>query len=325
MRQTTIVLFLSLVVVSEALGQMRQRVLAELDQLPNAWRGLGLQARIGNGNTSAFTVGAEVTLHFRAERDCYIAMAHVDSHGRVALLTPRFGASDNRLQAGHKAGDASASTSLTVVISPPLGRERVYVVATQRPVDTQQIDTTVQLAARQPEAETVAVDLARRFREAVRGSGSAWAVATLNYRVLGRSQEVEYTSKDIIDYFTRRSKSLYRPSLDAHIRFDFNKATLDDTARQALDVWGEALQDKAMQGAVFVIGGHTDDVGPEAYNLDLPRRRAEAVRAYLTQKFRLDPQRFSIKAYGESKPLEPGQSPAARTENRRVEFEMAGF
>jgi outer membrane protein OmpA-like peptidoglycan-associated protein len=317
------ILLLSLMIASEALGAMRQTVLAELDQLPNTWRELGLQARINDGASRAFALGTEVTFHFRAEQDSYLSMVHVDSHGVMSLITPQLGKSGSLLAGRRAISYPSASTRVATVIAPPLGRERVYVVATQRPIDTAKLEKIVNWAPGPMAPETAAVTLARLFRERVLGAGETSAVVKLDYRVLGRSQDIEYTSQDIVGYFTQRPKSLYRPSLDVHIHFAFDSDALDGKAQEALDVWGEALQDRAMASAVFVIGGHTDDVGTAAYNLRLSQWRAEKVQVYLTQKFHLNARRFRIKAYGESRPLEPAQSPAARAANRRVEFELA--
>jgi outer membrane protein OmpA-like peptidoglycan-associated protein len=317
------ILLLSLMIASEVLGGMRQTVLAELDQLPNTWRELGLQARINDGASRAFALGTEVTFHFRAEQDSYLSMVHVDSHGALSLFTPRLGESDSLLTGRRTSSYPSASARVAAVIAPPLGRERVYVVATQQPIDTAKIEQMVNAAPGQVAPEAAAVTLARLFRERVLGAGDASAVVKLDYHVLGRSQDIEYTSQDIVGYFTQRPKSIYRPSLDVHINFVFDSDALDDKAQEALNVWGEALQDPALDSAVFTIGGHTDDVGTAAYNLHLSQRRAEKVQVYLTQKFHLNARRFRIKAYGESRPLEPAQSPAARAANRRVEFELA--
>lgn len=69
------------------------------------------------------------------------------------------------------------------------------------------------------------------------------------------------------------------------------------------------------------IQGHTDDTGTDAYNDALSNRRAKAVRDYLI-KAGVAPKRLVSKGYGESMPIAPGESDAARAENRRVEFKI---
>ena len=50
------------------------------------------------------------------------------------------------------------------------------------------------------------------------------------------------------------------------------------------------------------VEGHTDDVGSDASNLDLSKRRAKSVREYLIGKG-VKPKRLSSEGYGESRPL----------------------
>jgi outer membrane protein OmpA-like peptidoglycan-associated protein len=65
--------------------------------------------------------------------------------------------------------------------------------------------------------------------------------------------------------------------------------------------------------------GYTDDVGTQAYNLQLSQRRAEAVRDFLVQAG-ISPTILSTKGFGKSDPRVPGDSEQARAANRRVEI-----
>jgi outer membrane protein OmpA-like peptidoglycan-associated protein len=69
------------------------------------------------------------------------------------------------------------------------------------------------------------------------------------------------------------------------------------------------------------ISGHTDDVGSDAANLELSRKRAQAVVSYLTQNG-IEPARLIAKGYGESAPQVPNDSEANRAKNRRIEFKL---
>jgi OOP family OmpA-OmpF porin len=71
------------------------------------------------------------------------------------------------------------------------------------------------------------------------------------------------------------------------------------------------------------IGGHTDSRGSEAYNQKLSEERAQAVLAYLKEKFPdLHADQFTAVGYGESKPLVPNTSVLNMAKNRRVEFKV---
>ncbi|MCS7004894.1 MAG: OmpA family protein [Cytophagales bacterium] len=69
------------------------------------------------------------------------------------------------------------------------------------------------------------------------------------------------------------------------------------------------------------IGGHTDDVGSDAANLELSLKRAQAVAERL---YSLGIQKERIKAlgYGETQPLYPNTSDENRAKNRRIEFRI---
>ena len=69
-----------------------------------------------------------------------------------------------------------------------------------------------------------------------------------------------------------------------------------------------------------MIEGHTDSIGGRDYNLDLSRRRAQAVVEYLTS-LGVDASRLQVRGYGFDRPLD-GRS-AASVENRRVEAVLA--
>jgi outer membrane protein OmpA-like peptidoglycan-associated protein len=67
--------------------------------------------------------------------------------------------------------------------------------------------------------------------------------------------------------------------------------------------------------------GHTDSTGSDAHNLDLSERRALAVATYLNAQG-VDPRRFSIVGYGESRPIATNATAEGRALNRRVEIQL---
>ena len=67
------------------------------------------------------------------------------------------------------------------------------------------------------------------------------------------------------------------------------------------------------------IGGHTDSVADDAYNMELSQRRAESVRSYLIQKG-IHASRLTAKGYGETHPIAPNDTESGRARNRRVEL-----
>ena len=69
------------------------------------------------------------------------------------------------------------------------------------------------------------------------------------------------------------------------------------------------------------VSGHTDSTGAPAYNRDLSRRRAEAVKRYLVEHG-IDVARIQTRGAGPDEPLDTNRSAAGRARNRRIEFDI---
>jgi outer membrane protein OmpA-like peptidoglycan-associated protein len=67
------------------------------------------------------------------------------------------------------------------------------------------------------------------------------------------------------------------------------------------------------------IGGHTDNSGSRALNMDLSLRRANAVKSWLELKG-IASERMTTKGYGPDKPRVPNTSMENMKQNRRIEF-----
>ena len=70
------------------------------------------------------------------------------------------------------------------------------------------------------------------------------------------------------------------------------------------------------------VEGHTDSTGSEAYNVELGRRRADAVQNLRMQNG-VAAQRMEAVSYGEGQPIADNSSPEGRQLNRRVEIKIA--
>jgi outer membrane protein OmpA-like peptidoglycan-associated protein len=70
------------------------------------------------------------------------------------------------------------------------------------------------------------------------------------------------------------------------------------------------------------IVGHTDASGDDQRNLELSARRADAVRDYLANEFRLPVTRMLAEGKGEVEPIASNETPAGRQANRRVEIRV---
>jgi OmpA-OmpF porin, OOP family len=104
-----------------------------------------------------------------------------------------------------------------------------------------------------------------------------------------------------------------------NVFFDFDKAVLKPESFPELTRISELMREKP--GMQIEISGHTDAIGPEAYNLGLSGRRAKAVIQFLSEKG-IASNRLQVKSYGESRPADSNATVAGRRKNRRVEFKI---
>lgn len=103
------------------------------------------------------------------------------------------------------------------------------------------------------------------------------------------------------------------------IFFNFDSSTLKDESFPALDDAVKIL--KSYVNLTFVIEGHTDSIGPVAYNLNLSKGRAQSVVNYFVSKG-IPSSRISAIGYGEAKPIDTNETEQGRAKNRRVEIRL---
>ncbi len=106
------------------------------------------------------------------------------------------------------------------------------------------------------------------------------------------------------------------------INFDFGSVRIRPESRAVLDRVAAVMKASAPGTVRFRIVGHTDDVGSDAGNLELSRRRAAAVKDYLVRRHRVAAGRLEAVGMGKRELFDPANPRAA--ENRRVEIVAVG-
>jgi OOP family OmpA-OmpF porin len=102
------------------------------------------------------------------------------------------------------------------------------------------------------------------------------------------------------------------------ILFDTDSDCIKPESAPVIQGVAQALAGNA--GLKLLIEGHTDSAGAAAHNLDLSKRRAEAVKAVLVSQFKIEGSRLSTAGLGATKPIDSNDTPQGRSQNRRVEF-----
>ena len=108
-----------------------------------------------------------------------------------------------------------------------------------------------------------------------------------------------------------------KASLD-QIHFEFDSSRLTSQALGIVARVGEALASSELAGRAFIVEGHTDAQGSDAYNLRLSVRRAQAVRQHLIEHHGIPAARLEALGKGESELLDKAHPDGPA--NRRVVF-----
>jgi len=103
------------------------------------------------------------------------------------------------------------------------------------------------------------------------------------------------------------------------VEFEFDSDVLTPEGRETVEEVGALL--RSLPGVDVEISGHTDSTGDDEFNLDLSKRRADAVRTYLVEQG-LAGARFETAGFGETRPIADNETPEGRQRNRRTEFRV---
>ena len=96
-----------------------------------------------------------------------------------------------------------------------------------------------------------------------------------------------------------------KPKIDLDIQFDYNSDKITTTSMPSVQALGKALSDANLKGSTFVVAGHTDAIGSDAYNQDLSERRADTIKRYLADKYGINGSDLVTVGYGKTKPKDP--------------------
>ncbi len=156
--------------------------------------------------------------------------------------------------------------------------------------------------------------IAKNYRLTVERDGYAFQNQTL--RVDGATEEPRTVNRTV-----EMRKLLERVSgVLRNIYFDFDKATFKTESYAELNLLENMM--RSNPGMSVEIGGHTDAIGTRDYNMYLSRKRAEAVKDFLTKKG-IDARRIKAVGYGKTRPLASNDDELeGRQLNRRVEFKV---
>ncbi len=102
------------------------------------------------------------------------------------------------------------------------------------------------------------------------------------------------------------------------ILFDSGSSKIKaESCKTLADIGGLLTDNPALR---LSIEGHTDLDGADAANITLSQGRADAVKTYLADAYKIDGSRLETKGWGEGKPIDTNDTPEGKANNRRVEL-----
>lgn len=108
--------------------------------------------------------------------------------------------------------------------------------------------------------------------------------------------------------------------LSSDLLFEFNRAELRESAKVGLMKLGLLIEKNPT--LYCWIEGHTDLIGSDETNFELSEQRAEAVKNYLVDSMRMDPEQIITRGFGKTQPLITEGDKDVQAPNRRVEIRM---
>lgn len=115
-----------------------------------------------------------------------------------------------------------------------------------------------------------------------------------------------------------------RAAVTLNVLFTSASATIPFGSYAEIDKLGTVLSWPQYTDYRIQLEGHTDNQGSERKNQALSEKRVQSIKAYLTQRFHIAPERVRAIGYGASRPIAPNDTPAGRGQNRRVEVTNLG-
>jgi outer membrane protein OmpA-like peptidoglycan-associated protein len=103
------------------------------------------------------------------------------------------------------------------------------------------------------------------------------------------------------------------------IQFAHNKATIRSVSDDLLAEIARVIHDNPRIKKIRV-EGHASADGRHAHNVELSKRRAEAVVDHLVRHGKVPAERLEFEGYGPDRPIADNDTEEGREANRRVEF-----
>jgi outer membrane protein OmpA-like peptidoglycan-associated protein len=160
-------------------------------------------------------------------------------------------------------------------------------------------------------AAAAAQSAERAQQSATQAQSAANNATQLAEQSMARAGDLERRMENLDNFQLVTTEKVY---------FGLNRSELTKAEKEKLDQAVQSIQN--MRNFVIEIAGYTDRTGSRAANLELSRRRANAVVRYLTVQHNIPLRKIHDIGAGSEFPDADNSSRAARKENRRVDIRI---
>ncbi len=140
-------------------------------------------------------------------------------------------------------------------------------------------------------------------------------MSEIRQHLISLQAKMKDQEKQLQDFITREAR---QELLTDTVYFAEGQAYLTTEAQTVLDKLGANLIGQNFSQLEIV--GYADQEGASVSPLVLSQKRAEAVADYLSDRFHLDRQKFSIKSFEDAYPLTASLTEEGKAQSRRVEI-----
>ena len=148
-------------------------------------------------------------------------------------------------------------------------------------------------------------------RDAAKADEHAGEAQTLAQKGVDQATQVGKDLDNIDNFQSVKSET---------VLFRINHADLTVEDKSKLDELAQNVQ--SMKHYAVQVQGYTDKTGSKDYNLELSRRRADAVVRYLTEVHNIPLVKIHMLGYGADSPAQPNNTRDGRKQNRRVDIKV---
>lgn len=279
-------------------------------------------------NKRDYSAGEEMVASVISEKGGYLRLYYVNKNGEANLIFPNHYQRDNKITEGQRVDVGDASAPFAFVTEAPGGTE--LLLAAVSPEQFTDHDA-LNLSKEKPFEEIGKVKSLRALVDrGVKeisvverpGDGGPSVPRPVQIGRAGCLYEIhEDSGLKTADMILKQIRVEGRVAFaERYLPFKFDSTELASAmAKQQMAEIAKALNSPELKDSRFKIEGHTCNIGGEAYNLDLSKRRATAIQSKLVSSG-VGSSRLVTDGLGELQPKVPNDSEANRAQNRRVEI-----